>query len=68
MNKGPIRERSYYAPYDQHPIFDLGFNAYNQQIHLNPFDPNSIEALAWDRGQEYASYLWWRKQPDRETD
>jgi hypothetical protein len=37
-----------YAPYHTMPAFQRGIVE-----QRNPFDPNSVEAQAWDRGAEY---------------
>lgn len=67
-NPEPVRERSYQAPYHEYPEFEQGFKDYREGITRCPYDPNSVQAQAWDRGAEYASYLFWLKQRDRETD
>lgn len=64
----PVRDRTYYAPYDQHPAFDQGFEDYNNKISQCPYDRNSVAAQAWDRGAEFASYLFWLKHRNTETD
>jgi hypothetical protein len=75
MSENGKRERSHYAPYDTMPAFDEGLSAYGRLVEAkfassipNPYDLNSVEAQAWDRGYEYGSYLHWRKRRTTETD
>jgi hypothetical protein len=58
------RDRSYYTPYDTYSEFDEGLEAYNELVRIKfvrsidcPYDRNSVQAQAWDRGYEYGSYL-----------
>lgn len=46
-----------YAPYNTFPAFTKGYNAYLKCNPVCPFDPDSVDAQAWDRGAEYAMRL-----------
>jgi hypothetical protein len=42
-----------YKPYSHRKEFFQGFHAYRDGVSINPYDPDSVEAQAWDRGLEY---------------
>ena len=39
-----------YQPYDQLPAFAQGRRAYARGDYRNPYDADSVDAQAWDRG------------------
>ena len=45
-----------YAPYCRFPAFDKGFAAYEGGNFRNPYDPNTADAEAWDRGHDCAMH------------
>ena len=49
--------RHEYQPYDRLPAFDHGFAAYTLGFgnSKNPYDDDSVDAQAWDRGLECGS-------------
>jgi hypothetical protein len=46
-----------YAPYHTFKAFEEGYDAYLKAIWSSPYDPDSVDAQAWDRGNEYAMRL-----------
>jgi hypothetical protein len=47
-----------YAPYDKHDAFQIGLLDYESGTRWrNPYDGNSVNAQAWDRGYEAGMHI-----------
>jgi hypothetical protein len=54
-----------YRPYNSMQAFHDGWNDYEAGHYLCPFRRDSVEAQAWDRGQNAAMRWLRRNQPNR---
>lgn len=46
-----------YRPYDSHAAFNEGAAAYAEGRLISPYDPDSVQTQAYDRGLDYAMRL-----------
>jgi hypothetical protein len=47
-----------YKPYSHRKEFFQGVHAYRDGVNVNPYDSDSVEAQAWDRGLEYGMRMF----------
>jgi hypothetical protein len=46
-----------YRPYDSHAAFVEGIRAYAEGKLISPYNPDSVQTQAYDRGLDYAMRL-----------